>query len=138
MYLLNALTHSFIDSLPCSESRRVSDYCSNAGSGISYSSKYYVAILTPSPDLVIYEYFITLGREVELFWKGEWTGAAALFFFNRYLSLIVYTYGLAGDAHISAQVCVNCQKRALLSLSSRSTFLTEVRLPRGVVAGGRG
>lgn len=74
-------------------SRRVSDYCANAGS-----------------DLVIYEYFITLGREVELFWKGEWTGAAVLFFFNRYLSLIVNIYGLAGDAHMSAQICAGEEK----------------------------
>ncbi|PIL23038.1 hypothetical protein GSI_14345 [Ganoderma sinense ZZ0214-1] len=65
---------------------QVSNYCANAGS-----------------VLVVYEYVITLGREVELFWKGRWTGAAILFFFNRYLSLIVVIYGLTGDAPISAQ-----------------------------------
>ncbi|KAM5543601.1 hypothetical protein V8D89_002852 [Ganoderma adspersum] len=69
-------------------SRQVANYCSNAGS-----------------TLVVYEYFITLRREVQLFWRGKWTGAAILFFFNRYLSLIVYIYGFAGNAHISAQVC---------------------------------
>ncbi|KAI1787976.1 hypothetical protein LXA43DRAFT_1184168 [Ganoderma leucocontextum] len=69
-------------------SRQISNYCSNAGSG-----------------LVVYEYFITLGREVQLFWKGKWTGAAILFYVNRYLSLAVNIYGLASNAHISAQSC---------------------------------
>ncbi|TFK81238.1 hypothetical protein K466DRAFT_604664 [Polyporus arcularius HHB13444] len=55
----------------------ISNYFANAGSG-----------------LVVYEYMMTFGREVELFWTGRLTGAAILFFFNRYLSLVVDVYGL--------------------------------------------
>ncbi|KAI0695098.1 hypothetical protein C8T65DRAFT_758477, partial [Cerioporus squamosus] len=39
---------------------------------------------------LVYEYFITFGQEVKLFWRGKWTGASALFFLNRYLALISY------------------------------------------------
>ena len=44
--------------------------------------------------MVVYEYMITLGREVQLFWRRKLTGAAALFYLNRYLSLVVNVYGL--------------------------------------------
>ncbi|KAI0685066.1 hypothetical protein C8T65DRAFT_748277 [Cerioporus squamosus] len=67
----------------------ISNYCANAGSG-----------------LVVYEYMITFGREVELFWKGRLTGAAILFFFNRYLSLLVNVYGLLENMHVSDKMCV--------------------------------
>lgn len=58
------------------------------------------------PGLVVYEYLITLEREVQLFWKGKWTGAAVLFYFNRYLSLFVNIYAmvLTDDAQISVEV----------------------------------
>ncbi|TFK85359.1 hypothetical protein K466DRAFT_622302, partial [Polyporus arcularius HHB13444] len=39
---------------------------------------------------LVYEYIITFGQEVNLFWRGKWTGASALFFLNRYLALISY------------------------------------------------
>ena len=35
----------------------------------------------------MYEYAITFGLEVELFWKQKITSASALFFVNRYLVL---------------------------------------------------
>ena len=38
--------------------------------------------------LIIYEYVITIGDEVELFWKQKRTLASALFLINRYLVLI--------------------------------------------------
>ena len=47
---------------------------------------------------------ITLGREVELFWKGRLTGAAVLFFFNRYLSLVVDVYGQLENMHVPDKV----------------------------------
>ena len=43
----------------------------------------------------VYEYFITLDREVELFWTGRATSAAILFFLNRYWSLVTFLYNLA-------------------------------------------
>ncbi|RPD69111.1 hypothetical protein L226DRAFT_575891 [Lentinus tigrinus ALCF2SS1-7] len=39
---------------------------------------------------LVYEYLITFGQEVKLFWRGKWTGASILFFLNRYLALISY------------------------------------------------
>ncbi|PIL30379.1 hypothetical protein GSI_07564 [Ganoderma sinense ZZ0214-1] len=37
--------------------------------------------------VVLYEYVITLGIEVDLFWGKEITGASIVFFLNRYLAL---------------------------------------------------
>ena len=45
----------------------------------------------------MYEYLITLGHEIELFWKGRGTGAAALFYLNRYLGLLSNIYALVVD-----------------------------------------
>ncbi len=52
----------------------------------------------------MYEYMITFGREVELFWTGRLTGAAILFFFNRYLSLVVDVYGLLENMYVPDKV----------------------------------
>ena len=38
--------------------------------------------------LVAYEYLTTLDQEVELFWKGKFTAAFALFISNRYFYLL--------------------------------------------------
>ena len=46
--------------------------------------------------LVIYEYLITLGPEVRLFWRREITGASILFFVNRYVVLFYNLFILAG------------------------------------------
>ncbi|KAI1783011.1 hypothetical protein LXA43DRAFT_977319 [Ganoderma leucocontextum] len=43
--------------------------------------------------LIVYEYLITIGAEVELFWKQKITGASVLFLANRYLMLF-YTLSL--------------------------------------------
>lgn len=47
---------------------------------------------------------MTLGREVELFWKGKCRGAAILFYINRYLNLLFSIYELVCIAYIPAQV----------------------------------
>ncbi|KAI0354663.1 hypothetical protein OH77DRAFT_1521558 [Trametes cingulata] len=39
--------------------------------------------------LLVFEYLITLDREVELFWRRKFTGASVLFLLNRYLPLSV-------------------------------------------------
>ena len=41
-----------------------------------------------SPALIIYEFVITVGDEIELFWKQKRTLAFALFLINRYLVLV--------------------------------------------------
>ena len=38
----------------------------------------------------MYEHIVTFGFEIQLFWGREVTGAAILFFANRYLALVYY------------------------------------------------
>ncbi len=42
-----------------------------------------------STGLFAYEYVVTFGREVELFWKRRITVSSILFLVNRYLPLVV-------------------------------------------------
>ena len=44
----------------------------------------------------MYEYLITVGAEVELFWRRKITGASVLFLANRYLVLF-YNLSLLRD-----------------------------------------
>ena len=46
--------------------------------------------LTTFLVLIFFEYLITLDQEVKLFWRNKLTGAVALFFANRYIT-ITYT-----------------------------------------------
>ncbi|KAM5541382.1 hypothetical protein V8D89_004936 [Ganoderma adspersum] len=46
--------------------------------------------------LIVYEYLITIGAEVELFWRRKVTGASVLFLANRYLVLF-YNLSLLRD-----------------------------------------
>ena len=48
--------------------------------------------------MVIYEYAITIGKETRLFWGKKVTGAAVLFFLNRYIVLGFNTYALANSS----------------------------------------
>ena len=47
-----------------------------------------------STALVVYEYLITFGREVELYWTQGVTAASILFYANRYISLAINVYQL--------------------------------------------
>ncbi|KAI0689455.1 hypothetical protein C8T65DRAFT_817740 [Cerioporus squamosus] len=49
--------------------------------------------------IVMYEYCITIGQEVRLFWGKKITGAAVLFFFNRYLVLL-YNIDILANSNI--------------------------------------
>ena len=42
--------------------------------------------------IVFYEYMITFGEEVELFWSKTMNGATILFLATRYLNTILYLY----------------------------------------------
>ena len=44
---------------------------------------------------VIYDYAITLGQEIEMFWRRKLTGATALFMLNRYLLGLDYIFNIA-------------------------------------------
>ena len=45
----------------------------------------------------MYDYFITLGAEVELFWKKKNSRASVLFFLNRYLVLVYQFFNMRGQ-----------------------------------------
>lgn len=44
--------------------------------------------------IILYEYIITIGKEVQLFWNRKVTGASVLFFLNRYIVLGLNLYAL--------------------------------------------
>ncbi|KAI0716577.1 hypothetical protein C8Q76DRAFT_616795, partial [Earliella scabrosa] len=50
---------------------------------------------------LIYDYVITFGREVDLFWTTKLTGASVLFFTNRYVTLLFNALGLVALGHFS-------------------------------------
>ena len=58
------------------------------------------------PVLIAFEHLITTDREIDLFWKPKFSGAAALFLTNRYLILVYSALGLVGsfDTSVSAEV----------------------------------
>ena len=42
----------------------------------------------PASVFLLYDDVITLGREVDMFWHSKLSGASALFFANRYITLL--------------------------------------------------
>ncbi|KAH7907898.1 hypothetical protein BJ138DRAFT_1069691 [Hygrophoropsis aurantiaca] len=57
--------------------------------------------------LLVLDYFITFGKEVEFFWRGAWTLSRILFFLNRYLPLGIMglTTILFFATELSIRVC---------------------------------
>ncbi|RPD57191.1 hypothetical protein L227DRAFT_507023, partial [Lentinus tigrinus ALCF2SS1-6] len=68
-----------------------------------------------SAALLLYDYLLTLDKEIELFWNWKSTGATALFMVNRYLVMILRLANLAGFVPMSDQVhrCAIAVKIAL-------------------------
>ncbi|KAI0730625.1 hypothetical protein C8Q76DRAFT_792776 [Earliella scabrosa] len=58
--------------------------------------------------LVIYDYAITLGAEIDLFWTRKPTGATALFVLNRYLLVLDYIFNIATIERSSEIAYVPC------------------------------
>ena len=42
--------------------------------------------------IVLYDYLLTFGAEVDLFWTGGWSSAVVLFLANRYLIVLYHLY----------------------------------------------
>ena len=61
---------------------------------------------------MIYDFAITLGAEINLFWTRKPTGATALFVLNRYLLVLDYIFNIATIERSSAIVS-SCQLWAL-------------------------
>ncbi|KAL1938181.1 hypothetical protein VTO73DRAFT_11825 [Trametes versicolor] len=71
---------------------------SQAISEVAAASAYISSLITESriglaiAALVLYEYIITFGDEVNLFWMRKKTGASWLFFIVRYLAMLFYVF----------------------------------------------
>ena len=48
--------------------------------------------------VLLYDYCLTFIQEIELFWMSAWTGAAVLFFMNRYITLVFKIYAFLSFA----------------------------------------
>ncbi|TBU61802.1 hypothetical protein BD310DRAFT_872620 [Dichomitus squalens] len=46
--------------------------------------------------LIIYEFLIITSQEARYFWSGRLTGAAVLFYLNKYLVLLSFVYTMMG------------------------------------------
>ena len=56
----------------------------------------------------LYEYLITLDREVGMIWKRGFSGATTLFLSNRYLMLLDIVFGLVEFGQFSDKVSARC------------------------------
>ena len=71
--------------------------------------------------VVMYEYLITLGQELNLFWRGKITGAQVLFVINRYLNIAVVMWQFAStfvtySDEVRVHYLIRCLK-AILTIS---------------------
>ncbi|KAH9895718.1 hypothetical protein C8Q73DRAFT_789525 [Cubamyces lactineus] len=53
--------------------------------------------------MVFYEYFVTFGDEVDLFWRRKISSASVIFFLNRYLTLLGYVLD-SGTFHAQTDI----------------------------------
>ncbi|OJT08983.1 hypothetical protein TRAPUB_117 [Trametes pubescens] len=51
--------------------------------------------------IIAFEYILTLGQEIDYFWRGKFTGASVLFFLTRYLAVLVNVIETSGFANIT-------------------------------------
>ncbi|KAI0654314.1 hypothetical protein C8Q70DRAFT_925975 [Cubamyces menziesii] len=65
--------------------------------------------------MVLYEYIVTLGDEVDLFWKRKISSASIIFFLNRYLTILGYVLD-SGTFHVQTDIVSSTQYRACLPL----------------------
>ncbi|KAI0704487.1 hypothetical protein C8T65DRAFT_741045 [Cerioporus squamosus] len=85
---------------------------------------------------LLYEYVITVDREVDAFWYGAPTGASILFLSNRYLSFVVNTLNLVEFGHLSDEVSIDVIVLPCVSLARGLGVLTFMNyLPWAVFSG---
>ncbi|KAI0704488.1 hypothetical protein C8T65DRAFT_696536 [Cerioporus squamosus] len=86
----SSMSSSDADAIASYESIVVNNYCVVAAS-----------------VFLLYEYVITIDREVNAFWYRAPTGASILFLSNRYLSFVVNVLGLIEFGHLSDESCAS-------------------------------
>ncbi len=78
--------------------------------------------------IIAFEYILTLGQEIDYFWRGKFTGASVLFFLTRYLAVLVNVIETSGFANITPKVqslANSCPNTRLLTVVDR-THLVDV------------
>ena len=56
---------------------------------------------------MVFDHAITLGQEIDLFWRKRWTGASAIFLLNRYLALVNFVLAMCEYAPKTELVRLN-------------------------------
>ena len=93
----NSVGHSITSPLP----RSVSPFTWNYTRRVSFLTRKF------SPVLLYYDYLLTLDDETAYFWGRQFNSVTSLFFFNRYLSLLITIPGLVHNfGYLSAKVCI--------------------------------
>ena len=55
--------------------------------------------------LFLYDAIIITGEEIRCFWGRKLTGAAVLFWLNKYMTTLFFVWALAGNLKMSDEVC---------------------------------
>ena len=112
----------FADMLTVLHGSLLSSYCGIAGFGksfLAHRSIEYVNVvrllMMTTAAMVLYEYIVTLGDEVDLFWKRKISSASIIFFLNRYLTILGYVLD-SGTFHVQTDIVSSTQYRACLPL----------------------
>ena len=68
-----------------------------------------ILLTLPALAFMLFDHAITLGQEIDLFWRRGWTGASAIFLLNRYLAVVNFVLAM----------CEYAPKTELVRLSGR-------------------
>ena len=66
-----------------------------------------VVAYTPVLAFMLFDHAITLGQEIDLFWRRGWTGASAIFLLNRYLAVVNFVLAMCEYAPKTELVRLN-------------------------------
>ena len=61
-------------------------------------------LLTSLIAVFLYDAVITMDEEIRCFWGRKLTGAAVLFWLNKYMTALLFAWLLAGSLAVSDQV----------------------------------
>ncbi|KAI0630453.1 hypothetical protein C8Q77DRAFT_1160041 [Trametes polyzona] len=106
----------------------------DAGPGVAEIIDIYQSVFTVSSfqfcvvAFLLYDYLITLDREIELFWRRKFSGPSALFFFTRYSTLIAYDFlGTATLSHLSdTRYVYSTLRETLFTLNVLDLILNQI------------
>ena len=105
-------------------------YCFNAGAGTSdfapVHPKGNTAQLSNITVIFLYDQAITTAEDVRCFWGRRVTGAAVLFWLNKYVTILDMVWGLETFANPFSKVSSAFIEQALAHFSHMQFFTSEV------------